>query len=54
MINKAAFLTFTIFVLALLTLPAQTSSASQAGFDLPQPNAATPWHSNDCVEGPAP
>jgi predicted dienelactone hydrolase len=38
MISKAAFFAFPIFVLVLLTLPAQASNAGQAGFDLPQPN----------------
>jgi predicted dienelactone hydrolase len=41
-INKAAFFAFSIFVLALLTLPSQASNAGQAGFDLPQPNGCHP------------
>jgi len=41
-ISKAAFFTFSIFVLALLTLPSEASNAGQAGFDLPQPNGCNP------------
>lgn len=40
--SKAAFLAFPIFVLFLLALPSQASNASQAGFDLPQPNGCYP------------
>ena len=42
MISKAAFFTFSIFVLALLTLPSRASNAGQTGFDLPQPNGCHP------------
>src|SRR5580704_14477814 len=42
MISKALFFAFPIFVLVLLTLPAQASNAGQAGFDLPQPNGCYP------------
>ena len=40
--SKAAFLAFPIFVLFLVALPSQASNASQAGFDLPQPNGCYP------------
>src|ERR1700730_14141654 len=40
--SKAAFLAFPIFVLVLIALPSQASNASQAGFDLPQPNGCYP------------
>lgn len=42
MISKAAFFTFSIFVLALVTLSSQASNAGQTGFDLPQPNGCHP------------
>ena len=41
-ISKAAFFTFSIFVLALVTLSSQASNAGQTGFDLPQPNGCHP------------
>jgi len=37
-INKTAFITCSIFVLALLSLSSQASNAGQVGFALPQPN----------------
>ena len=40
--SKAAFFAFSIFALALLTLPSQASNAGQAGFDLPEPNGCHP------------
>ena len=47
--QSCIFSTFSIFVLALLTLPSQASNAGQAGFDLPQPNGCHPVGSRTIV-----